>query len=437
MHSGTANTRDCEEVCVWFVFLNSDLSCGGCGDAGSEGEPPPTPRPVASPGAPPPPSPNQTPEGGTPPPVAPAPTPPSTPSAYSIQLDLAGLPAADAAIFSAAADRWTSVIVGDLPGTVSTAGFRTVSNCIYPATIDDLYICGRYTNIDGPSGVLGSAGPFYTRNSDGLPVVGTMEFDSADTPSMKASGELIDTILHEMGHVIGGSWLIGLGLQGVASKSHVKPFSLPHLGIGTIWSAKGLQGSTLLGCPYRGAAANREYRAIAGCSAAPVETDGGRGTACGHWDEYCMRNELMTGFLTTGTKAILSRITIGSLEDLGYTVDYSRAEPYTRANLGSGCTCRRRTLMDMFNGETVALGLRSGNTSPAVSQHRRLSDEAHDMAMEAGRSILRQRAQAFLKGKSSTASAHLSNYTYVGDKVVSVLVQDKGEVYGVVVRMDS
>jgi hypothetical protein len=203
MHSGTANTKDCEESCVWFVFLNSDLSCGGCGEGGSEKvPPPPTPRPVASPGAPP--SPNQT-------PVAPAPTQLSTPSAYNIQLDLAGLPSADAAIFSAAADRWMTVIVGDLPGTVSTAGFRTISNCIYPATIDDLYICARYTSIDGTSGVLGSAGPEYTRNSDGLPVVGSMEFDTADTPSMKASGELIDTILHEMGHVLGKSW-IDLGL---------------------------------------------------------------------------------------------------------------------------------------------------------------------------------------------------------------------------------
>jgi hypothetical protein len=146
-----------------------------------------------------------------------------------------------------------------------------------------------------------------------------------------------------------------------------------------------------------------------------------------------MRDELMTGFLTTGTKGIMSRITIGTLEDLGYTVDYSRAEPYSRANLGSGCTCRR-TLLDMFNGETVALGLRSG--SPA-SPRRRLSDEAHAMAMETGRSILRQRAQSFLKSKSSKASAQPSNYTYVGDKVVSVLVQDEGEVYGVVVRMDS
>jgi hypothetical protein len=133
---------------------------------------------------------------------------------------LAGLPSADAAIFSAAADRWMTVIVGDLPGTVSTAAFRKISDCVYPATIDDLFICARYTSIDGTSGILGSAGPEYTRNSDGLPVVGTMEFDTADTPSMKASGELIDTILHEMGHVLGESLLIDLGLHKVASISH-------------------------------------------------------------------------------------------------------------------------------------------------------------------------------------------------------------------------
>jgi Leishmanolysin len=204
---------------------------------------------------------------------------------------------------------------------------------------------------------------------------------------------------------------------------------LSLVGIGTIWSDKGLQGSTLSGCPYRGSAANREYRAIAGCSSVPVETRGGSGTACGHWDEYCMRNELMTGYLDSGTKAILSRITIGTLDDMGYIVDYSQAEAYSRANLGSGCTCRR-TLLDMMSGETMALGtVRNGNTGP----HRRISDEAHALAMETGRSMLKKRAQSYRKGKSFQPV----NYTYVGDKVVSVLVQDEGEVYGVVVRMDN
>jgi Leishmanolysin len=163
----------------------------------------------------------------------------------------------------------------------------------------------------------------------------------------------------------------------------------------------------------------------------PVETRGGSGTACGHWDEYCMRNELMTGYSDSGTKAILSRITIGTLDDLGYIVDYSQAEPYSRANLGSGCTCRR-TLMDMTSGETMALSaLRNGSRGP--DSHRRLSDEAHALAMETGRSMLKKRAQSFRMGKSFQPA----NCTYVGDTVVSVLVQNEGEVYGVVVRMDN
>lgn len=51
--------------------------------------------------------------------------------------------------------------------------------------------------------VLGTAGPFITRTSNGLPIVGSMIFDIADIDALRASGELVDVILHEMGHVLG------------------------------------------------------------------------------------------------------------------------------------------------------------------------------------------------------------------------------------------
>ena len=55
-----------------------------------------------------------------------------------------------------------------------------------------------------------------------------------------------------------------------------------------------------------------------GCSGfPPIETDGGAGTAGGHWDEEIFGNEIMTGFLNSGANPI-SRVTIGAMEDMGY-----------------------------------------------------------------------------------------------------------------------
>ena len=66
-----------------------------------------------------------------------------------------------------------------------------------------------------------------------------------------------------------------------------------------------------------------------------------------------MKGELMTPLISGNNQ--LSRITIGSLEDLGYTVDYTKADPYTTADLGTapGCICNGRSLLDVHRNETV------------------------------------------------------------------------------------
>jgi hypothetical protein len=82
--------------------------------------------------------------------------------------------------FKAAADRWSRVIVGDLPA-VSIGG----------EVIDDLLISARGAAIDGILGTLGRAGPTQLRpRSAGafafLPAMGMMEFDTADLANMEA-----------------------------------------------------------------------------------------------------------------------------------------------------------------------------------------------------------------------------------------------------------
>jgi hypothetical protein len=210
-------------------------------------------------------------------------------SSFDIVIDFSG-DAAYQSYFDAAAARWEQVITGDLPGVFdSTYG-----------SIDDLLINASVVPIDGAGGILGQAGPDRFRSGSLLPYHGAMQFDSADLASMAANGTLSYVILHEMGHI---------------------------LGIGTIWSSLGLRN----GFQYTGADALAQYRAVSGDASAtyvPLESGGGSGTAGSHWSESVFGNELMTGYIS-GTPDPLSVITIGSLQDMGYQVNYGAADPYT------------------------------------------------------------------------------------------------------------
>jgi len=197
--------------------------------------------------------------------------------------------------FDVAAARWSQIITGDLPGVTDSTG----------AFIDDVVIDARVVPIDGVGGVLGQAGPRDIRpGSGGLPYSGAMQFDSADLAGLEASGQLRDTILHEMAHV---------------------------LGFGTLWNTAGLLSGTADDPRYIGINAVREYNALAGATvtSVPVENTGGTGTAFSHWREAVFGAELMTGFLNSRTANPISRVTIGQFQDLGYQVSYGAADSYT------------------------------------------------------------------------------------------------------------
>ncbi|HQR09287.1 MAG TPA: leishmanolysin-related zinc metalloendopeptidase [Gemmatales bacterium] len=220
-------------------------------------------------------------------------TPPPPAGGFTIQLRMSGLTASQQAIFQQAAARWQQIIIGDLPN----ANYNGVA-------VDDLLIDASATTIDGAGGILGQAGPDRFRSGTSIPYHGSMEFDTADLANLQAGGGLIYTVMHEMGHV---------------------------LGIGTIWSTRGLLtgagGSNPL---FTGAQATAQYNAIFGTHATgvPVENTGGSGTRDAHWRESTFGNELMTGWLNNGVNP-LSRVTIASLADLGYQVDISKADNYT------------------------------------------------------------------------------------------------------------
>ena len=215
---------------------------------------------------------------------------------------LGGLNTTQKNAFKAAADRWSRVIVGDLPNVV-----------INGQVIDDVLIEASGVAIDGPGGILGQAGPTHLRPASAgaaafIPAKGRMQFDTADLAGMQANGTLKDVITHEMGHV---------------------------LGIGTIWANKGLLvGASGNNPTFKGTNARKEYGVLKGTgpAAVPVENTGGPGTKNSHWRETVFRNELMTGFVA-GPPNPMSRLTVASLKDLGYVVDLAKAEPYSLPNL--------------------------------------------------------------------------------------------------------
>jgi hypothetical protein len=228
----------------------------------------------------------------------------ATTSPFTIEVRfLGGLNARQRAAFTAAADRWTRVIVGDLPSVF-----------VDGEVIDDILILAQGTPIDGPSGTLGQAGPTHVRPQTAgaaalLPAKGIMSFDTADLKQMQSEGTLNDVITHEMGHV---------------------------LGIGTLWQQKKLLSQPGSSNPtFKGRGAIAEYRTLRGDGRrrqVPVENTGGSGTRDGHWRETVFRHELMSGFIAEANNP-LSRMTVASLGDLGYEVDIDAGEPYELPNL--------------------------------------------------------------------------------------------------------
>jgi hypothetical protein len=150
-----------------------------------------------------------------------------------------------------------------------------------------------------------------------------------------------------------------------------------------------------------------------------------------------MGTELMTGFSNSGTNLNpLSRITVASLEDIGYTVNYTNVDTYTRDDISANCRCnRRRTLNDMMHGETHQLGLR---LKPGL-ERRRLSDEMYNIAITYGKKKLTESKEQKKNLFGSLFTDLNQPYNVIGTadpQVISVFVKENGAFFDVVVRGD-
>ena len=204
-----------------------------------------------------------------------------------------------------AADKWQSVITGDLASVVVDGVY-----------IDDFKLVVKEQQVDGLNGALAYAGPTRT-NSNGQYVIqkrgssntsygGEAVVDIAD----RNNDQIKDIMVHELGHALG----IGPFWKLEYNRSSFKPLGL----------VKNLFTDSPI---YVGRYALAEYRKLApGAIGVPLESGGGGGTRAAHWSEAVFGNELMTGYLSSTMP--LSRVTLGALQDLGYSVNYAKADPF-------------------------------------------------------------------------------------------------------------
>ncbi len=229
--------------------------------------------------------------------------------------------------FQNAKAKWEGLIIGDLPDApMRVDSGKGCGEPHFPAireTVDDLLIYVKFSAIDGPSGILGKAGPCTIRNSGGLPILGYMVFDTDDIDKQIANGQFQEVVIHEMGHV---------------------------LGFGTLWQKNDQRPTSLLldSCPspvacksdpsFTGPHALAAYRELklAGSDlgkGVPVENCVGQ-SSCGlatvnsHWRESTFSAEMMTGFKNQDMANPLSRLSVASLWDEGYTVNYAGADAF-------------------------------------------------------------------------------------------------------------
>jgi hypothetical protein len=255
---------------------------------------------------------------------------------YNIQLQYYGAvvpTATEQAAFTAAITKWQSLIYQHVGPPIQVTAPANACGLGDPAVnqvVTDILIEAKFDSIDGPGKTLAQAGPCFIRSANGLTLLGIMVFDTADVGALIANGQLTTVILHEMTHV--------LGLGTLWNQPPNACLLLPSTPPGTIQD-------TYFGCPkgrtafdsmggtsYTGGGSSPPAGnkvPVENCGTAPyVSPMCGGGSVNGHWREVVLGNELMTGFINPGSNP-LSVLSVAAQEDLGYTVNYAGADPFS------------------------------------------------------------------------------------------------------------
>ena len=206
-----------------------------------------------------------------------------------------------------AVGRWQEIIIGDLPNIRFSAKnpyFRwlpsPMSKLIKVETpVDDMRL---FVGVAAPEAmgelVMGTGGPFLYRDATSLPVLSALVLNPSYLEEWMPEQTLASLIRHEIGHCLGfGVLWEPLGLYSDAGGPHFT-------------GTKALQWFNLSG--------GEDYRG------AKVPTQEGSG----HWNADVFGDELMIQGWAYPYDSPLSIVTLASMADLGYTVDWNAADYY-------------------------------------------------------------------------------------------------------------
>jgi len=263
---------------------------------------------------------------------------------FTIQLQYFGNytpTATEQAAFDSAVAKWQRIIYRHLGGTVTVLDTTQACGAGEPkinTPVTDVLILASFDSIDGPGQTLAEAFPCYLRLSNAQTVLGVMKFDTADVGGLISSGQLNEVVLHEMNHVLGFGTLWSLAGSPFPDPNCLQlPSNPPGTLLDTYFScATGTHNAlaefdSVGGNSYTGAGqtVGGNKVPVENCANSPyVSPTCGIGTVNSHWRETVLGNELMTGFINAGTNP-LSVVSVAAEQDLGYTVNYDAADPYT------------------------------------------------------------------------------------------------------------
>lgn len=242
----------------------------------------------------------------------------------------------------------------DNPGGTDTSNWSSqLCSNDYPAHLDDFHLCARDKYIDGDAGIIAQAGISYLWGN-GLPAAGFLNVDPVDITAHVNIGAFETVLMHEMLHC---------------------------LGFGNRWRGQGVLGTDRIRgrivYKYEGAKGLDVWQNEWGCNGEPPFA-----SDLVHWDESCMGYEVMTYMLNPAQYMPVSKLSAASMEDLGYTINYSSPtidNSYTGGNT-TCCSGSRRNLNDKHVG--VPPPLSSESLAKAIAhgmselESRKLPDEA-------------------------------------------------------------
>jgi hypothetical protein len=230
---------------------------------------------------------------------------PSSADSFDIDTRISGtVTPSQTTIIEAAVSKWEQIIVnGAAAGSIDPDSCQGLTPPAGP--IDDVFLDVVVRPADGVNGQIGQAVVCQYRVSSGVfgvPEYTVILLDSDDIAAQEAAGRLYSVVLHELAH--------GLGFgESVKWRTTTNPLLL------------GVGGPDPR---FSGATAVAEWQALGGTGNIPV-------SGVNHWRESTFGNELMTPNADPVSNP-LSRMTIASMRDIGYTVDLGQADPYSLPN---------------------------------------------------------------------------------------------------------